>query len=120
MHNFFLLLVECFVHLTPFPVSPENSGEKRGKPFGDGEQGAKIRAFTLKISMLYLYHIWYTYNKNRDIRAFMPKISMLYLYHIWYTYNKNHDILRQSEHTNYTYRNKHKNNRGKYHTQHDI
>lgn len=42
------------------------------------------------------------------------------LYHNWYTYNKNRDIQRQSGHTIYTYQNKHKNSRGKYHTQHEI
>ena len=82
------------MQLTPSPVSLKIEGEAR-ETDGDGEQGAKIRAFTLMISILYLYHIWYKYNKN-------------------------HDILRQSEHTDCNYRNKRKNSRDRRHILRDI
>lgn len=82
------------MQLTPSPVSLKIEGEAR-ETVGDGEQGAKIRVIMLTISMLYRYHNWYTYNKNRDIR-------------------------RQSERTICTYRNKHKNSRDKRHILREI
>lgn len=84
-----------FCAFNPLSRFPRKFGGKARETVEDDEHGAKIRAFTLMISMLYLYHNWYTYNKN-------------------------HDILRQSEHTIYTFQNKRKNSRDRRHILRDI